>query len=97
MSGHVAGDGTRSFLGGGHNGAVRVAIDARDGFGSELRGWGRYARCLVDALRAEPPEGFVLEVLETGGAGPEVKRWLLILEGSLPPTLDWVPARPLAD
>jgi methylated-DNA-[protein]-cysteine S-methyltransferase len=33
----------------------------------------------------------------SGGAGPEVKRWLLILEGSLPPTLDWVPARPLGD
>jgi methylated-DNA-[protein]-cysteine S-methyltransferase len=30
----------------------------------------------------------------SGGAGPEVKRWLLILEGSLPPTLDWVPASP---
>jgi methylated-DNA-[protein]-cysteine S-methyltransferase len=29
----------------------------------------------------------------SGGAGPEVKRWLLILEGSHPPTLDWVPAR----
>jgi len=28
----------------------------------------------------------------SGGAGPEVKRWLLILEGSMPPTLDWVPA-----
>jgi methylated-DNA-[protein]-cysteine S-methyltransferase len=28
----------------------------------------------------------------SGGAGPEVKRWLLILEGALPPTLDWVPA-----
>jgi methylated-DNA-[protein]-cysteine S-methyltransferase len=27
----------------------------------------------------------------SGGAGPEVKRWLLILEGSLPPTLDWQP------
>jgi methylated-DNA-[protein]-cysteine S-methyltransferase len=25
----------------------------------------------------------------SGGAGVEVKRWLLILEGSLPPTLDW--------
>jgi methylated-DNA-[protein]-cysteine S-methyltransferase len=25
----------------------------------------------------------------SGGAGIEVKRWLLILEGSLPPTLDW--------
>jgi O-6-methylguanine DNA methyltransferase len=33
----------------------------------------------------------------SGGVGPEVKRWLLILEGSLPPTLDWVPARPPAD
>ena len=30
----------------------------------------------------------------SGGAGPEVKRWLLILEGSLPPTLDWVPGTP---
>jgi methylated-DNA-[protein]-cysteine S-methyltransferase len=28
----------------------------------------------------------------SGGAGPEVKRWLLILEGAMPPTLDWVPA-----
>jgi methylated-DNA-[protein]-cysteine S-methyltransferase len=27
-----------------------------------------------------------------GGTGLEVKRWLLILEGSLPPTLDWEPA-----
>jgi methylated-DNA-[protein]-cysteine S-methyltransferase len=25
----------------------------------------------------------------SGGAGVEVKRWLLILEGALPPTLDW--------
>jgi methylated-DNA-[protein]-cysteine S-methyltransferase len=30
----------------------------------------------------------------SGGTGPEVKRWLLILEGSLPPTLDWQPASP---
>jgi methylated-DNA-[protein]-cysteine S-methyltransferase len=27
----------------------------------------------------------------SGGAGVEVKRWLLILEGALPPTLDWQP------
>jgi len=27
----------------------------------------------------------------SGGAGTEVKRWLLILEGSVPPTLDWQP------
>ncbi len=31
----------------------------------------------------------------SGGAGIEVKRWLLILEGSLPPTLDWQPAAAL--
>jgi glycosyltransferase involved in cell wall biosynthesis len=49
-----------------------VTVDARDGFGPELRGWGRYARCLVDALRASPPDGFQLEVLKDGGAGPEV-------------------------
>jgi methylated-DNA-[protein]-cysteine S-methyltransferase len=28
----------------------------------------------------------------SGGAGIEVKRWLLTFEGSLPPTLDWDPA-----
>ncbi|HEY1644215.1 MAG TPA: methylated-DNA--[protein]-cysteine S-methyltransferase [Streptosporangiaceae bacterium] len=33
----------------------------------------------------------------SGGAGPEVKRWLLILEGSMPPTLDWTPASPPGD
>jgi methylated-DNA-[protein]-cysteine S-methyltransferase len=32
----------------------------------------------------------------SGGTGLEVKRWLLILEGSLPPTLDWQPAPPPA-
>jgi methylated-DNA-[protein]-cysteine S-methyltransferase len=30
----------------------------------------------------------------SGGTGIEVKRWLLILEGSVPPTLDWQPAAP---
>jgi methylated-DNA-[protein]-cysteine S-methyltransferase len=30
----------------------------------------------------------------SGGTGIEVKRWLLILEGSLPPTLDWQPMDP---
>jgi methylated-DNA-[protein]-cysteine S-methyltransferase len=28
----------------------------------------------------------------SGGTRLEVKRWLLILEGALPPTLDWEPA-----
>lgn len=27
----------------------------------------------------------------SGGAGLEVKRWLLVFEGALPPTLDWEP------
>jgi methylated-DNA-[protein]-cysteine S-methyltransferase len=31
----------------------------------------------------------------SGGTGLEVKRWLLILEGALPPTLDWQPAEQL--
>jgi methylated-DNA-[protein]-cysteine S-methyltransferase len=29
----------------------------------------------------------------SAGSGPEIKRWLLTLEGALPPTLDWDPAR----
>jgi methylated-DNA-[protein]-cysteine S-methyltransferase len=35
----------------------------------------------------------------SGGTGIEIKRWLLIFEGSVPPTLDWTPAGPggLAD
>lgn len=32
----------------------------------------------------------------SGGTGPEVKRWLLTLEGALPPTLDWEPVRSAA-
>ena len=30
----------------------------------------------------------------SGGIGPELKRWLLIFEGALPPTLDWSPGGP---
>jgi methylated-DNA-[protein]-cysteine S-methyltransferase len=30
----------------------------------------------------------------SGGTGIEVKHWLLIFEGALPPTLDWDPAGP---
>jgi methylated-DNA-[protein]-cysteine S-methyltransferase len=29
----------------------------------------------------------------SGGAGPEIKQWLLIFEGALPATLDWDPAQ----
>ena len=51
-----------------------VAIDARDAFASELRGWGRYTRSLVSALRAGAAADARLEldVLTDGGAGPEV-------------------------
>jgi glycosyltransferase involved in cell wall biosynthesis len=49
-----------------------VVIDARDAYGPQLRGWGRYALCLVDALRATPPNGFSIRVVESGGPGPEV-------------------------
>lgn len=30
----------------------------------------------------------------SGGADVEIKRWLLIFEGALPPTLDWDPSGP---
>lgn len=32
----------------------------------------------------------------SGGAGVEIKRWLLTFEGALPPTVDWDPAGPAA-
>lgn len=47
-----------------------VAIDARDAFDPELRGWGRYTRDLVGAL----PDRSDLEyrVISQGGLGPEL-------------------------
>jgi glycosyltransferase involved in cell wall biosynthesis len=52
--------------------APLIAIDARDAFAPELRGWGRYELELVRALRAGGGEGLDLLVLERGGRGPEV-------------------------
>jgi glycosyltransferase involved in cell wall biosynthesis len=49
----------------------KVAIDARDARGSELRGWGRYARELVGALRREPC-GLEIDPIYDGGPGPEL-------------------------
>ncbi|MEA2197187.1 MAG: hypothetical protein QOJ25_1238 [Solirubrobacteraceae bacterium] len=49
-----------------------MAIDARDAFAPELRGWGRYELELVRALRAGASDGFELFVFERGGAGPEL-------------------------
>jgi glycosyltransferase involved in cell wall biosynthesis len=47
-----------------------VAIDARDAFDPQLRGWGRYARELIDALPARPDLDY--RVIARGGRGPEV-------------------------
>jgi glycosyltransferase involved in cell wall biosynthesis len=52
--------------------APLVAIDGRDAAAPEARGWGRYARCLIDALEASPPEGLSIEVVADGGLGPEL-------------------------
>jgi glycosyltransferase involved in cell wall biosynthesis len=49
-----------------------VAIDARDAAAVELRGWGRYAQRLLQALQGETVHGFELRALTDGGAGPEV-------------------------
>lgn len=47
-----------------------VVIDARDAFAPELRGWGRYARDLVDALPAR--DGLDYRVVRRGVPGPEL-------------------------
>jgi glycosyltransferase involved in cell wall biosynthesis len=52
--------------------APLVAFDARDAFATEIRGWGRYTRCLLSALRSLPDPGFELLELADGGFGPEV-------------------------
>ncbi|HEY3727882.1 MAG TPA: glycosyltransferase family 1 protein [Solirubrobacteraceae bacterium] len=49
-----------------------IVIDARDVAAAELRGWGRYTRELVAALRAQPGLGLELMVLAGGGRGPEL-------------------------
>ena len=48
-----------------------VAIDARDAFAPQLRGWGRYTRELIDALPAEHPD-LDFRIISQGGRGPEV-------------------------
>jgi len=49
-----------------------VAIDARDAFAPQLRGWGRYTQRLLEALDAEAGEDIHLRVVREGGSGPEV-------------------------
>ncbi|MBA3328126.1 MAG: glycosyltransferase family 4 protein [Solirubrobacterales bacterium] len=64
-----------------------VAIDARDAFGSALRGWGRYAHELLRALPERP--GLSYRAIERGGPGPE----LLFEQAGLP----WLLRRERAD
>lgn len=47
-----------------------MGIDARDAADPETGGWGRYARCLIDALRGV--EGIELVLYERGSGGPEL-------------------------
>jgi glycosyltransferase involved in cell wall biosynthesis len=49
-----------------------VAIDLRDAAEPQLRGWGRYAKCLAAALQARAPDGFELAPITDGGSGPEI-------------------------
>lgn len=49
-----------------------VAIDARDAYSPQLRGWGRYARELTRALRGAAPDDMQLKELRRGGPGPEL-------------------------
>lgn len=47
-----------------------VAIDARDAFAPQLRGWGRYAKELIAALPERP--GLEYRLISRGGPGPEL-------------------------
>ncbi len=49
-----------------------ITIDARDAAGPQLRGWGRYARCLLAALERIAAPGLELDALTSPGRGPEV-------------------------
>src|SRR5207248_3896955 len=49
-----------------------IAIDARDSAADALRGWGRYAACLLAALPAALPHGLLLDPLTRAPPGPEV-------------------------
>jgi glycosyltransferase involved in cell wall biosynthesis len=49
---------------------LRAVVDARDARSLELRGWGRYAAALVDALAAQP--GLDLRTIERGWPVPEM-------------------------
>jgi glycosyltransferase involved in cell wall biosynthesis len=49
-----------------------VAIDARDALDPQLRGWGRYSRELVRALKERRPDDIDFHFFERGLPGPEL-------------------------
>src|SRR3954454_11200689 len=57
---------------------LRALVDARDTRDPELRGWGRYAAALIDALRDQPD--LDLQTVERGWPAPE----LLFEQAGLP-------------
>jgi glycosyltransferase involved in cell wall biosynthesis len=59
-------------------GVPTIAIDARDAFAPQLRGWGRYAKELIAALPERP--GIDYRFIARGGPGPE----LLFEQAGLP-------------
>jgi glycosyltransferase involved in cell wall biosynthesis len=48
---------------------LRAVLDARDAHHPQLRGWGRYVKSLVNALKDQP--GLELKTLDRGWPGPE--------------------------
>jgi glycosyltransferase involved in cell wall biosynthesis len=59
-----------------------VLIDARDAAATQIRGWGRYTRELVRALRAHGGEGLEIVAATVAGVAPEVcfeQVWLPVL------------------
>jgi glycosyltransferase involved in cell wall biosynthesis len=49
-----------------------ITIDARDAVGPQLRGWGRYAACLLEALQRIDLPDIDLDAVTEPGRGPEV-------------------------
>ena len=47
---------------------LTVSFDARDAYAPQLRGWGRYAREILEHL----PDDVQVSAQTTGGSGPEV-------------------------
>lgn len=60
-----------------------VTVDARDAGAPELRGWGRYAACLVQGLRTADASDLSLDILCEPTRGPEIVFEQLLLPARL--------------